>query len=78
LSVKGPNFITIGKGQIIDAGSLDISPIDMSLLQGSGMGLLTSSEAPPALKEAIKLNLPDPYPHIYYTKFSPYPGVLAP
>jgi hypothetical protein len=75
LVVKGPNFIAIGKRQIIDAGSLVIIPIDMPLLQGSGTGLLT--EAPPAFKEAIKLNLPDLYPKIYHTKFSPYPGVLA-
>jgi hypothetical protein len=77
LVVKGPNVIAIGKGQIIDAGSLDIIPIDMSLLQGSGIEFLTSSEAPPAFKEAIKLNLPDLYPKIYYTTFSPYPRVLA-
>lgn len=75
--LAGANHIVIGPGQIVDAGILDIHVLQSDLRpNGHGIAVLTGSEAPPIFREAIKKNLPDLYPKITYTRFTPYPGTL--
>lgn len=78
-AIAGANHIVIGSGQIVDAGILDINMLTQEpRLTGSGIAILLGSEAPPVFKETIKKNLPELYPKITYSKFTPYPGLLTP
>lgn len=77
--LAGSNHIVIGEGQIVDAGFLNIQVLQSDLRpNGRGIAVLIGSEAPANFREAIRKNLPDLYPKITYTKFAPYPGILAP
>jgi hypothetical protein len=75
----GANYIVIGNGQIVDAGILDIKVLSQQYrFTGPGIAMLIGSEAPPVFRETIRKNLPELYPKITYSKFTPYPGLLAP
>lgn len=66
----GDNTITIGKGQIVDAGVIDIVQISSGGFFTSARARLAGSEAPQTFKDAIRLNVPEIYPRITYTKFT--------
>jgi hypothetical protein len=69
--VLGANYIVVGTGQIVDAGILNIQVIQKDFRPLSrGTGMLVASEAPAAFRDATRLNLPDLYRKITYTKFS--------
>ncbi len=79
IPLLGDNSIVIGKGEIVDAGIVDIvSTGSTGFLFGHQTARLAGSEAPQPLREAMKLNLPDVYAGITYTKFSAYEGILFP
>jgi hypothetical protein len=74
--VLGDNYITIGNGEIVDAGILDLDVIEDAHFFGDGKARIIASEAPPVFREAIKQNLPELYPRITYKRFAPYLGFV--
>lgn len=79
IPLLGDNSIVIGKGEIVDAGIINIvSTGSTGILFGHETARLAGSEAPQPFREAVKLNLPDIYSRITYTKFSAYGGLLLP
>ncbi|MFS2155536.1 hypothetical protein [Rhizobium sp. Rhizsp42] len=69
-TLLGDNTITIGKGQIVDAGVIDIVQTSSGGFFSSARARLAGSEAPQTFKDAIRLNVPEIYPRITYTKFT--------
>lgn len=70
-TLLGDNTITIGKGQIVDAGVIDIVQTKKDgLFSGGARARLIGAQAPQTFKDAIRLNVPDVYSRITYTKFS--------
>jgi hypothetical protein len=74
--VAGEGYIQINRGQIVDAGLLDINALQIGGFQVGGQGRLVASEAPTSFRETIRKNLPQLYSRITYTKFSSYPVSL--
>ncbi|WP_018902059.1 hypothetical protein [Rhizobium sp. 2MFCol3.1] len=70
-TLLGDNTITIGKGQIVDAGVIDIVQMSSGgFFSGAARGRLVGSQAPQTFKDAIRLNVPEIYSRITYTKFT--------
>jgi len=77
IPLLGDNAIVIGKGEVVDAGIVDIvSTGSTGLFFGHQTARLAGSEAPQPFREAVKLNLPDVYARTTYSKFSAYEGFL--
>lgn len=67
--VLGDNSIVVENGQIVDAGTLTIMPLDGGLRHGTGF--IVASEAPESFRDAMRRQLPDLAPRITYSRFSP-------
>lgn len=70
-TLLGDNTLTVGKGQIVDAGVIDIVQMGRrgGILSGSALARLVGSQAPQTFKDAVRLNVPDVYSRITYTTF---------
>ena len=70
-TLLGDNTITIGKGQIVDAGVIDVVPIGGARLSSrNGQARLVGSQAQQTFRDALRLNVPDVASRIIYTKFT--------
>jgi len=79
IPILGDNSIVIGKGEIVDAGIIDIvSTSSSGVFFKNETARLVGSEAPQPFREVIKRNLPEIYARITYRKFSAYDGLLLP
>jgi len=79
IPILGDNSIVIGKGEIVDAGIIDIVSTGSSgVFFKNETARLVGSEAPQPFREVIKRNLPEIYARITYRKFSAYDGLLLP
>lgn len=74
--LAGDSSITIEKGQIVDAGTITITPIDGGLRHGTGF--VVASEAPESFRDAMRRQLPELAPKITYSRFSANTGLLIP
>jgi hypothetical protein len=68
--VFGQNTIVIGKGEIVDAGVIEMVQIERAGIFRSAKAMLVGTEAPEAFKAVIRQQLPGLYPDIRFTKFS--------
>ena len=75
--VLGDNSIVVEKGQIVDAGTLTIMPLDGGGLH-RGTGFIMASEAPESFRDAMRRQLPELAPKITYSRFSPVTDLLTP
>ncbi|MCJ2141012.1 hypothetical protein [Methylobacterium sp. E-066] len=72
LPIPGDNYISIGNGQIVDSGFIDVVSTDGRYLRRSGQVRLVSSEAPQSFRTVVANDLPDLSKKIIYSRFSAY------